>query len=775
MPRHDGATGWQAALWAMHGIPDGPDASPPPPGAASAALAALSACTAEELPDSAFAAVAAAVAAVVSALLSTGCLHDEHHDFNWAAGAGSAPEALGCLPQRVRTDSLRTLRRLQERAEGGVASVAAAIEPRAAASVRSISSIAAGSLRFAEQVRGHAALMHETMAKTLSPLLLAPSEPIPPREAAGPPPPEPVVEVHDVTSFHVESGSSDLVVQGCAGSPTHGERFRFRVPFDVGWAGFAEVLQAHASPLLPQTVSTSAYWDDGEGLLALRCEAHLRAFADDARRRGGVGRVVVLPRPDATSPGSALASPATPPPDSVIPGGSRAGQAHMARAVTQWTKGRLLGRGTFGTVYQAIDNEDGRIIAVKQIELPSEAAAGSDLQQLREEIELLRSVQHRNVVQYLGTQQDHQAIYIFMEYMAGGSLAALARQYGGRAGGLHPRVIQNYTRQILDGLVYLHQVGIVHRDIKGDNILCEGASGIVKLADFGAAKRLQQVATVSRQCAAQHSGLKGTVFFLSPEVIRGKPYSHASDVWALGCTVVEMATGSPPWRDCRFNHELQVLYYIAQSNEGPQLPSGVLPPSGDDFLRQCFTEHTQRPLAARLLEHPFLSDACSGLSPEPLSPAARGSGPSEMSSMTWGYSQQHSGAPPMMGSAVTDPLASCQTSPPATVAIGPPQPAVQLVPVGAPGSEAAPPGDPPPPEASSRAAAPAAPAPAGGGAALPYRAQTESSFSSCFTSAPPTATAPSTAGDAPAQQPPSEGGAEGLPQEAGPPRRIVSL
>eukprot|EP00756_Hemistasia_phaeocysticola_P005486 Hpha_TRINITY_DN13347_c0_g1::TRINITY_DN13347_c0_g1_i3::g.95455::m.95455 len=476
-----------------------------------------------------------------------------------------------------------------------------------------------------------AAQMHEAFARTLSPLFAL--------DSIAQPGDEPV-------DGGFARSNNSIWIDGSAGSPPNVERFRFNIPEHTSWPDFAAALDEHVSPLLPDTPLT-AYWKDGERLYALRNGAHLGAFVDHARRSyGGQGEVVVVPSPVSPLDRYAASSRLSSPPQTVEV------LARPVEKVVRWKKGKRLGSGSFGVVFQAIDEDTGGIIAVKQIELggqdkpqqPSQQGhATTDLAELRGEIELLRSISHKNVVQYLGTQQVGSFVFIFMEFMAGGSLAELARQCGGS--GLPARVIQQYTKQILEGLCYLHCKGIVHRDIKGDNILCEGASGVVKLADFGAAKRLQQVATMGRSNRQQLSGLKGTVLFLSPEVIQGSGhYSPASDVWALGCTVIELATAHPPWRDCKFDNEFSAIYHIAKTTSGPSLPPGLLPPVGEQFLADCFLPAMQRPRCAVLLNHPFLCRELPHRPAEPASPVC-GRSPGESGASSFTYDHSGGGTP----------------------------------------------------------------------------------------------------------------------------------
>ena len=211
----------------------------------------------------------------------------------------------------------------------------------------------------------------------------------------------------------------------------------------------------------------------------------------------------------------------------------------------RWTKGDCLGSGSFGTVYLGLNSETGELFAVKEVAAAAKTAnenganeKGSEAaEQLEQEVELLSRLQHPNIVRYVGISREPRALYIFLEYVPGGSIASLLSRFGAFEEG----VIQVYTRQILIGLDYLHSQRCVHRDIKGGNILVE-KSGRIKLADFGMAKSLVEQ-------MADSGSFKGSAYWMAPEVIRRSPGGDhpAADVWSVGCTVIEMASGKHPW------------------------------------------------------------------------------------------------------------------------------------------------------------------------------------------------------------------------------------
>ncbi|KAL6644800.1 hypothetical protein ACP70R_016408 [Stipagrostis hirtigluma subsp. patula] len=260
------------------------------------------------------------------------------------------------------------------------------------------------------------------------------------------------------------------------------------------------------------------------------------------------------------------------------------------RKIRSWNRGMLLGSGSFGTVYEGISDE-GVFFAVKEVSLYDQGSnAKQCIFQLEQEIALLSQFEHENIVQYYGTDKEDSKLYIFLELVTQGSLASLYQKYR-----LRDTHVSAYTRQILNGLTYLHERNIVHRDIKCANILVH-ANGSVKLADFGLAKEITKFNAI-KSC-------KGTVYWMAPEVVNPKKtYGPAADIWSLGCTVLEMLTRQLPYPDLEWT---QALYRIGKG-EPPAIPS-VLSRDARDFISQCVKPNPDdRPSASKLLEHPFVN------------------------------------------------------------------------------------------------------------------------------------------------------------------------
>lgn len=255
--------------------------------------------------------------------------------------------------------------------------------------------------------------------------------------------------------------------------------------------------------------------------------------------------------------------------------------------------GPVLGKGSYGTVYMGI-LPSGKLVAVKYINLAS--IREEVLNSVKGEVQMLMELSHPNIISYYGAHYTEGTLMIFMEFAVGGSLTSLVRKFSI----FSEPVLQLYTVQILSGLLYLHHKGVIHRDIKGENILVD-VDGISKLADFGSSKSL---------VSSNHSSvgtLVGSPFWMAPEVIRNEAYGIKADIWSVGCTVVEMLNGGePPWKS-QFDNAYSAMFYVGSTTDIPEIPEDTSELCRN-FLHRCFQrDPSKRASADELLQHEWLA------------------------------------------------------------------------------------------------------------------------------------------------------------------------
>ncbi|EAR85614.2 cyclin-dependent kinase-like Serine/Threonine kinase family protein (macronuclear) [Tetrahymena thermophila SB210] len=270
----------------------------------------------------------------------------------------------------------------------------------------------------------------------------------------------------------------------------------------------------------------------------------------------------------------------------------------------RYKKCELIDKGAYGKVYKGIDTITNQVVAIKYIEITGTfEEVKKEINSLKKEIVLLKKLNHQNIVKYYDFEisDDKSGVDIILEYVPNGSLRmALNKQ---RCFDETKAAI--YTKQVLEGLDYLHKNNIIHRDLKGANLLLD-AEGRAKLTDFGTAKQiefdLRKSQVKEEDIAKMNKSLKGTPNWMAPEVIERTGHTTSADIWSIGCIVIEMITGKPPYPG------------LSAKEVFTKIASGVLPdfPKGisfecKEFLEGCLqTDPKKRLTTSQLLKTPFI-------------------------------------------------------------------------------------------------------------------------------------------------------------------------
>jgi mitogen-activated protein kinase kinase kinase len=293
----------------------------------------------------------------------------------------------------------------------------------------------------------------------------------------------------------------------------------------------------------------------------------------------------------------------------------------------KWTRGSFLGEGAFSRVYLGLNEDTGEFLAVKELFMDSlveffdddddeddttevekkhncnfdnddsSKSRGNRMFKLEKEVNIMRKLQHQNIVRYLGTefvQTPTPQFCILLEYVPGGSIASMLKQFGR----FTEKIVREYTRQILNGLEYLHSNNIIHRDIKGANLLVTD-QGIVKLADFGCSVKFDGMDSMRQRGKEK---LLGSVPWMAPEAIRfaEEHVGRKSDIWSVGCVTIEMTTGKRPWS--LYTNHLALMFFVATSDTVPQFPPDCSN-SCESFLSSCLKRNPDnRKTASELLK-----------------------------------------------------------------------------------------------------------------------------------------------------------------------------
>eukprot|EP01061_Rhynchopus_euleeides_P006794 TRINITY_DN15818_c0_g5_i1.p1 TRINITY_DN15818_c0_g5~~TRINITY_DN15818_c0_g5_i1.p1 ORF type:complete len:427 (+),score=172.72 TRINITY_DN15818_c0_g5_i1:280-1560(+) len=257
-----------------------------------------------------------------------------------------------------------------------------------------------------------------------------------------------------------------------------------------------------------------------------------------------------------------------------------------------FSKLRKLDAGSQGEVYRAI-NEKGTAVALKKIFIKDHK---KEIPALENEISMLKSSRHPNIINYYSCHRKENTLWIAMELMNGGKLTDLIEE-GYK---FKEEEVSFIMKEALKGLLYLHKTGRIHRDIKSDNVLLN-TDGRVKLGDFGFC------AMITEGRAAKRKTVVGTPYWMAPEVIKGDPYDQKADLWSLGIMGLELCDGEPPLMSLP---PMRALYVIV-TQKAPRMKTR------NKWSRECvdFIECTlqkdprNRPTASDLLKHPFMRKA----------------------------------------------------------------------------------------------------------------------------------------------------------------------
>lgn len=269
----------------------------------------------------------------------------------------------------------------------------------------------------------------------------------------------------------------------------------------------------------------------------------------------------------------------------------------------RWRRGDIVGEGAYARVYQCLNVDTGELMAVKSfIVLFIQIGENSEkikkqLAAIKSEISILRKLSHANIVNYYQADlsDDMKSIDILLEFIPGGNLKLIITKYKT----LEIPIIRNYGKQLLEGLKYLHSNKIIHRDLKPANILIT-QNGVLKLTDFGSCKEFTDFEI------SLSKSLKGSPYWMAPEVVRLEGHSFSADIWSFGCILIEMVKGRPPWSDLS-NDSKEVMELIARVD-----PSGLVPETETELaviIRMCLNTIPElRPTPEVLLEMEFFNN-----------------------------------------------------------------------------------------------------------------------------------------------------------------------
>lgn len=259
---------------------------------------------------------------------------------------------------------------------------------------------------------------------------------------------------------------------------------------------------------------------------------------------------------------------------------------------------KKIGEGSFGCVYRAKCKHTDDLVAIKKIKLS--ATNRSDIKNVANEVRVLCSIDHSNIVSYKCSFWDRYQshICIVMEYLGGGDLSIKISNLKRKKQLMPEHQIWSYFVQMAKGLKVLHDMKIIHRDIKAANVFLSKDEREIKLGDMNVSKVVQQDFTRTRV---------GTPLYFSPEIWNGKSYDYKTDIWSLGCLLYEMCALNFPFNGNSMND----LKFCANRGRYTPIPS-VYSKDMNEVIKMCLQiEDFKRPTVSKLLDHPIIREKMS--------------------------------------------------------------------------------------------------------------------------------------------------------------------
>lgn len=258
----------------------------------------------------------------------------------------------------------------------------------------------------------------------------------------------------------------------------------------------------------------------------------------------------------------------------------------------------IIGRGTYSKVYKAICTDNGLTVVVKIIDLEEYPLS---LETIMKQTAFWSKCAHKNIVSYFGSFVNGSQLWILTEFMFGGSVSDILKLGYGQ-GIKDESIVAAIIRSVVRGLRYFHRNKEIHRDVRSGNILIS-QTGIVKISDFGLATSLIQGGRKKIEAISVY----GDACYMAPEILNSDAgYSEKTDIWSLGLTVIELATGKMPYEGKKFMESMVLIL----SENPPELPKEGYSAAIRDFVSCCLRINPEkRATASELMNHKFLKNA----------------------------------------------------------------------------------------------------------------------------------------------------------------------